>query len=310
MSTSRRNTFGDAMETLGSWSRLIRRLENINAGCRGENGYHPQLHGWSLVDLQEQDFVNTGMMTFFLSRGGKASQGREQNFLLCVWRVAIQRIQVCHQLYEEADLCPRLVCPTRRSCPKRNQENPTKIIEEWLQDRESSRSVRVLKERTLPERGSWVETGRRREEEPTKGSLDKDQEISGIRRRKRREPSEQISWSEEWLVTMWESKRMEAYDILITQCFEIYGSKAVCLWEKKESQRISKFKIKSVQKPNDYATKIMEEVLTRRLLLMRKEWVWQLFHYADRSWWMEEGYEYCALKVLENLGMIWVCGMV
>lgn len=119
----------------------------------------------------------------------------------------------------------------------------------------------------------------------------------------------------EKLLGLEDLNRMEAYDISNTNGFESVGSMIVYEKGKPKRSDYRKFKIKSVQGPDDYAS--MEEVLTRRFR-----------HGMDEK---EEGKEFgsftvfpdlilmdggrgqvnIALKVLEQLHLkIPVCGMV
>ncbi|MDD3615538.1 MAG: excinuclease ABC subunit UvrC [Lachnospiraceae bacterium] len=103
--------------------------------------------------------------------------------------------------------------------------------------------------------------------------------------------------------------RVEAYDISNISGFESVGSMIVYEKGKPKRSDYRKFKIKSVQGPNDYAS--MEEVLTRRFLRGKEKSAG--FDRLPDLIMMDggRGQVNIALKVLENLKLdIPVCGMV
>lgn len=125
----------------------------------------------------------------------------------------------------------------------------------------------------------------------------------------------------EKLIGVERAMRMEAYDISNISGFESVGSMIVYEKGKPKRSDYRKFKIKSVQGPNDYAS--MEEVLTRRFthgLEERKELDEKKMGYEMGSFsrfpdliLMDggRGQVNIALQVLEKLGItIPVCGMV
>ena len=125
----------------------------------------------------------------------------------------------------------------------------------------------------------------------------------------------------EKLIGIERTVRMEAYDISNISGFESVGSMIVYEKGKPKRSDYRKFKIKSVQGPNDYAS--MEEVLTRRFthgLEERKELDAKKTGYEMGSFsrfpdliLMDggRGQVNIALGVLEKLGIdIPVCGMV
>ena len=112
-----------------------------------------------------------------------------------------------------------------------------------------------------------------------------------------------------WL-GMQEIGRIEAYDISNISGFESVGSMVVYEKGKPKRSDYRKFKIKSVQGPNDYAS--MEEVLTRRFT-HESEKEFDSFAKLPDLIMMDggRGHVNIALKVLEKLGFsIPVCGMV
>ncbi len=104
--------------------------------------------------------------------------------------------------------------------------------------------------------------------------------------------------------------RMEAYDISNTSGFQSVGSMVVYERGKPKKSDYRKFKIQSVQGPNDYAS--MEEVLTRRFTHDSKGDFDSFARYPDLIM-MDggKGQVNIALDVLGKLGLqIPVCGMV
>ncbi len=104
--------------------------------------------------------------------------------------------------------------------------------------------------------------------------------------------------------------RMEAYDISNTSGFQSVGSMVVYERGKPKKSDYRKFKIQSVQGPNDYAS--MEEVLTRRFTHDSKGDYDSFARYPDLIM-MDggKGQVNIALEVLGKLGLqIPVCGMV
>lgn len=174
------------------------------------------------------------------------------------------------------------------------------VIEEWLSQRRGQRVyVRVPKKGTkeklvemAAENAAMVLRQDRerikREEGRTIGAV---KEIAG------------------WL-GMQEIGRIEAYDISNISGFESVGSMVVYEKGKPKRSDYRKFKIKSVQGPNDYAS--MEEVLTRRFT-HDSEKEFDSFAKLPDLIMMDggRGQVNIALQVLEKLGLsISVCGMV
>ena len=174
------------------------------------------------------------------------------------------------------------------------------VIEQWLSQRRGQRVyVRVPKKGT---KEKLVEMAA----ENAAMVLRKDSE------RIKREEGRTIGAVKEiagWLA-MPEIDRIEAYDISNISGFESVGSMVVYEKGKPKRSDYRKFKIKSVQGPNDYAS--LEEVLTRRFT-----------HESDKEFdsfaklpdliMMDggRGQVNIALQVLEKLGLeIPVCGMV
>ena len=174
------------------------------------------------------------------------------------------------------------------------------VIEQWLSQRRDQRVyVRVPKKGT---KEKLVEMAA----ENAAMVLRKDSE------RIKREEGRTIGAVKEiagWLA-MPEIDRIEAYDISNISGFESVGSMVVYEKGKPKRSDYRKFKIKSVQGPNDYAS--LEEVLTRRFT-----------HESDKEFdsfaklpdliMMDggRGQVNIALQVLEKLGLeIPVCGMV
>ena len=171
------------------------------------------------------------------------------------------------------------------------------IIEEWLTERRGHR-VHIR----IPQKGQkekLVELAAKN----AKMVLDTDKE------RLKREEGRTIGAVKEiaHLLGLPELVRMEAFDISNTSGFASVGSMIVYEKGKPKRNAYRKFKIKSVQGPDDYAS--MEEVLTRR------------FTHGDEDGFGDypdlilmdggKGQVNIALEVLERLGIsIPVCGMV
>ena len=174
------------------------------------------------------------------------------------------------------------------------------VIEQWLSQRRGQRVyVRVPKKGT---KEKIVELAA----ENAAMVLRKDSE------RIKREEGRTIGAVKEiagWL-GMPEIGRIEAYDISNISGFESVGSMVVYEKGKPKRSDYRKFKIKSVQGPNDYAS--MEEVLTRRFT-HESEKEFDSFAKLPDLIMMDggRGQVNIALKVLEKLGFsIPVCGMV
>ena len=247
------------------------------------------------LDLREQDAV---VQVFFV-RGGKLI-GREHFYL----RVARgdTKAQVLSsfmkQFYAGTPFIPREIMLQK-------EIEDAKIIEEWLTDRRKQRVyIRVPKKGT---KEKLVELA----EENAKMVLDKDRE------RIKREEGRTIGAVhevEEWL-GLSGIRRMEAYDISNTNGFDSVGSMVVYEHGKPKRNDYRKFKIKSVQGPDDYAS--MNEVLTRRfehgLRERQDESETGGFQAFPDLIMMDggRGQVNIALEVLEKLNLhIPVCGMV
>ena len=174
------------------------------------------------------------------------------------------------------------------------------IIEEWLSGRRKQK-VHIL----VPKKGTkekMVELAR----ENARMVLDKDRER--IRREEGRTIGA-VKEVEEWLGLSGLS-RMEAFDISNISGFESVGSMVV--YEKGRPKRSDyrKFRIKSVEGPNDYAS--MEEVLTRRFT-HESSGEFDSFAKMPDLLLMDggKGQVNIALSVLDKLNLsIPVCGMV
>ena len=242
------------------------------------------------LDLREQDAV---VQVFFM-RSGKLI-GRDHFYL----RVARgdTKAQVLSsflkQFYAGTPFIPREIM-------LQTEVEDAEIIEEWLSSRRKQK-VRIL----VPKKGTkekLVELAA----ENARMVLDKDRE------RIKREEGRTIGAVhevEEW-IGLPGIVRMEAFDISNISGFESVGSMVV--YEKGRPKRSDyrKFRIKSVQGPNDYAS--MEEVLTRRFT-HESNGEFDSFARMPDLLLMDggRGQVNIALGVLEKLGLqIPVCGMV
>ena len=242
------------------------------------------------LDLREQDAV---VQVFFM-RSGKMI-GRDHFYL----RVARgdTRSQVLSsfmkQFYAGTPFIPREIM-------LQSDIEDKEIIEEWLSSRRKQK-VHIL----VPKKGTkekLIELAW----ENARMVLEKDRE------RIRREEGRTIGAVhevEQWL-ELTGIRRMEAFDISNISGFESVGSMVV--YEKGRPKRSDyrKFRIKSVQGPNDYAS--MEEVLTRRFT-HESNGEYDSFSIMPDLLLMDggRGQVNIALNVLEKLGLkIPVCGMV
>ena len=242
------------------------------------------------LDLREQDAV---VQVFFMRSGRMI--GRDHFYL----RVARgdTRSQVLSsfmkQFYAGTPFIPREIM-------LQSEIEDKEIIEEWLSSRRKQK-VHIL----VPKKGTkekLIELAW----ENARMVLDKDRE------RIKREEGRTIGAVhevEEWL-GLKGINRMEAFDISNISGFESVGSMVV--YEKGRPKRSDyrKFRIKSVQGPNDYAS--MEEVLTRRFTHETSS-EYDSFSIMPDLLLMDggRGQVNIALGVLDKLGIqIPVCGMV
>ena len=241
-------------------------------------------------DLREQDAV---VQVFFMRSGRMI--GRDHFYL----RVARgdTKAQVLSsflkQFYAGTPFIPREIM-------LQTQVEDAEIIEEWLSSRRKQK-VHIL----VPKKGTkekLVELAL----ENARMVLEKDRE------RIRREEGRTIGAVREvenWL-GLSGIVRMEAFDISNISGFESVGSMVVYEKGKPKRSDYRKFRIKSVQGPNDYAS--MEEVLTRRFT-HESSGEFDSFAKAPDLLLMDggKGQVNIALGVLEKLGLhIPVCGMV
>lgn len=242
------------------------------------------------LDLREQDAV---VQVFFM-RGGKMI-GRDHFYL----RVARgdTKAQVLSsflkQFYAGTPFIPHEIMI-------QTEIEDAEIIEEWLSARRKQKvHIRVPKKGT---KEKLVELAR----ENARMVLSKDRE------RMKREEGRTIGAVmevENWL-GLSDIVRMEAFDISNISGFESVGSMVVYERGRPKRSDYRKFKIKSVQGPNDYAS--MEEVLTRRFTHESSN-EYDSFSKMPDLLLMDggKGQVNIALGVLEKLGItIPVCGMV
>ena len=242
------------------------------------------------LDLREQDAV---VQVFFMRSGRMI--GRD-HFYLSVAR-GDTRSQVLSsfmkQFYAGTPFIPREIM-------LQSEIEDKEIIEEWLSSRRKQK-VHIL----VPKKGTKEKLIELAWENARMG-LDKDRE------RIKREEGRTIGAVhevEEWL-GLKGINRMEAFDISNISGFESVGSMVV--YEKGRPKRSDyrKFRIKSVQGPNDYAS--MEEVLTRRFTHETSN-EYDSFSIMPDLLLMDggRGQVNIALGVLDKLGLqIPVCGMV
>lgn len=242
------------------------------------------------LDLREQDAV---VQVFFM-RDGKLI-GRDHFYL----RVARgdTRSQVLSsfvkQFYAGTPFIPGEIT-------LQTEIEDTEVIEEWLTSRRKQKVHIVVPKKGTKEK--LVELAW----ENARMVLEKDRE------RIRREEGRTIGAVhevEDWL-GMKNLDRMEAFDISNISGFESVGSMVVYEKGKPKKSDYRKFRIKSVQGPNDYAS--MEEVLTRRFT-HESNGEFDSFAKMPDLLLMDggRGQVNIALGVLDKLGIqIPVCGMV
>ena len=242
------------------------------------------------LDLKEQDAV---VQVFFMRSGRMI--GRDHFYL----RVARgdTRSQVLSsflkQYYAGTPFIPREIM-------LHTDIEDREIIEEWLSSRRKQKVHIVIPKKGTKEKIvelAW---------ENARMVLEKDRE------RIRREEGRTIGAVhevEEWL-GLTGLVRMEAFDISNISGFESVGSMVVYEKGKPKRSDYRKFRIRSVQGPNDYAS--MEEVLTRRFT-HESNGEFDSFARMPDLLLMDggRGQVNIALGVLEKLGIeIPVCGMV
>ena len=241
------------------------------------------------LDLREQDAV----VQIFFMRSGKMI-GRDHYYLRVVKGDTREQVlsSFLKQFYAGTPFIPREIM-------LQTDVEDREIIEEWLSTRRRQK-VHIL----VPKKGSkekLVELAL----ENAKMVLDKDRE------RMKREEGRTIGAVrevEQWL-GLKDIVRMEAFDISNISGFESVGSMVVYEKGRPKKSDYRKFRIKSVQGPNDYAS--MEEVLTRRFT-HESTGEFDSFARMPDLLLMDggRGQVNIALGVLEKLGVeIPVCGM-
>ena len=242
------------------------------------------------LDLREQDAV----VQIFFMRSGKMI-GRDHYYLRVAKGDTREQVlsSFLKQFYAGTPFIPREIM-------LQTDVEDREIIEEWLSTRRRQK-VHIL----VPKKGSkekLVELAL----ENAKMVLDKDRE------RMKREEGRTIGAVrevEQWL-GLKDIVRMEAFDISNISGFESVGSMVVYEKGRPKKSDYRKFRIKSVQGPNDYAS--MEEVLTRRFT-HESTGEFDSFSRMPNLLLMDggRGQVNIALGVLEKLGVeIPVCGMV
>ena len=242
------------------------------------------------LDLREQDAV----VQIFFMRSGKMI-GRDHYYLRVAKGDTREQVlsSFLKQFYAGTPFIPREIM-------LQTDVEDREIIGEWLSTRRRQK-VHIL----VPKKGSkekLVELAL----ENAKMVLDKDRE------RMKREEGRTIGAVrevEQWL-GLKDIVRMEAFDISNISGFESVGSMVVYEKGRPKKSDYRKFRIKSVQGPNDYAS--MEEVLTRRFT-HESTGEFDSFARMPDLLLMDggRGQVNIALGVLEKLGVeIPVCGMV
>ena len=241
-------------------------------------------------DLREQDAV---VQVFFM-RSGRII-GRDHFYLRVARGDTREQVlsSFLKQFYAGTPFIPREIM-------LQTDVEDREVIEEWLSSRRKQK-VHIL----VPKKGTkekLVELAR----ENARMVLDKDRE------RIRREEGRTIGavHEVEECLGLKDIVRMEAFDISNISGFESVGSMVVYEKGRPKKSDYRKFRIKSVQGPNDYAS--MEEVLTRRFT-HESNGEFDSFSRMPDLLLMDggRGQVNIALGVLEKLGIqIPVCGMV
>lgn len=242
------------------------------------------------LDLREQDAV---VQVFFM-RSGRLI-GRDHFYLRVARGDTKSQVlsSFLKQFYAGTPFIPKEIV-------LQTEVEDREVIEEWLSSRRKQR-VHIF----VPQKGTkekLVELAR----ENACMVLDKDRE------RIKREEGRTIGAVhevEEWL-GLQGIVRMEAFDISNISGFESVGSMVVYEKGRPKKSDYRKFRIKSVQGPNDYAS--MEEVLTRRFT-HETSGEFDSFARMPDLLLMDggRGQVNIALGVLEKLGIqVLVCGMV
>lgn len=242
------------------------------------------------LDLREQDAV---VQVFFM-RSGRLI-GRDHFYLRVARGDTKSQVlsSFLKQFYAGTPFIPKEIV-------LQTEVEDREVIEEWLSSRRKQR-VHIF----VPQKGTkekLVELAR----ENARMVLDKDRE------RIKREEGRTIGAVhevEEWL-GLQGIVRMEAFDISNISGFESVGSMVVYEKGRPKKSDYRKFRIKSVQGPNDYAS--MEEVLTRRFT-HETSGEFDSFARMPDLLLMDggRGQVNIALGVLEKLGIqVPVCGMV
>ncbi|MBQ4293930.1 MAG: excinuclease ABC subunit UvrC [Lachnospiraceae bacterium] len=235
---------------------------------------------------------NDAVVQVFFIRGGKLI-GREHFYMRV--RAEDSEREILHaflrQYYSGTPFIPREI-------HLKEEPEDRELIEEWLSGRRGGKVSLLTPKRGLKER--LVELAE-------KNAL---QVLEQDRERIKREEGRTIGAVKEIeeLLGLEGLSRMEAYDISNTSGFQSVGSMVVFEKGKPAKSEYRKFRLKTVQGPDDYAS--MREVLTRRFLHREKGGG---FERLPDILMMDggRGQVNIALSVLEELKIsIPVCGMV
>ncbi len=186
------------------------------------------------------------IVQMFYVRGGKIT-GRDHYYMKHDREEATEDILAAFlmQYYMGAPFIPReILLPCTPS--------GSQLIEEWMGKQNGSKVSLIVPQKGLKEKLVGLA------EENAKIKLERDLEKIKRNREKTEGAVEEI----ESLLGLDGIRRMEAYDISNISGFESVGSMVVYEDGKPKKNEYRKFKIKSVEGPDDYAS--MKEVLTRR----------------------------------------------
>ena len=241
----------------------------------------------------EESRAQEAVVQVFFVRGGKLI-GREHFFLTVEDESDTAQIlsSFIKQYYAGTPFIPKeLMLET--------EAEDRELLEEWLKEKRGSRVLLRVPQRGMKEK--LVEMAH----ENARNTLMKDRERMRREEMKTRGAVREI----EALLGLTSASRMEAYDISNISGFESVGSMIVYDGGRPKRSDYRKFKIRSVEGPNDYAS--MEEVLTRRF--RRAEEGSQGFAVLPDLILMDggRGQVHVAERVLANMGLdIPVAGMV
>lgn len=274
-------------------------IESVKGVCQKQKITNTDGEDRDIIALARND--DSVIIQMFFVRAGKMV-GREHYYMKYALDESNEEIlgSFIMQFYLGAPNIPReIVLPIEPS--------GMELIREWMSEK---RGAKVLI--TIPQKGTKEKLLELCEEN---AKIKLNQDLEKIKRNYDKTVGAVNTLSK--MLSLDNMHRMEAYDISNISGFESVGSMVVFVDGKPKNNDYRKFKIKSVEGPNDYAS--MEEVLTRRFLHGIKEKSGE--ENVSKSGFSDmpdlilmdggRGQVNIALSVLKKLGLdIPVCGMV